>query len=95
MTSGHLTQPPALGEATVRELRDALRGELVLPGDAAYDEARGRLERDDRSAPGDHRSLHRHKRRDRSDRLARSEGLTVAVRGGGQRGRTRPATAAS
>ena len=31
---------PALGEATLRELREALRGELVLPSDSAYDEAR-------------------------------------------------------
>lgn len=41
MTSGELVDPPALGEATVQELRGQLRGELVLPADAAYDEARG------------------------------------------------------
>jgi hypothetical protein len=73
----------ALGEATVRELRDSLRGELVLPGDDAYDEARsvwnGIIDRrpaliarctgtrDVIAAIG----------------FARSEGLTVAVRGGG------------
>ena len=95
MTSGHLTHPPALGEATVRELRDALRGELVLPGDAAYDEARsvwnGMIDRhpamiarctgtsDVIAAIG----------------FARSEGLTVAVRGGGTTWQeTRPATVA-
>lgn len=83
MTSGQLAEPPALGEATVPKLRDALRGELVAPGDAAYDEARsvwnGMIDRrpaliarctgtgDVITAVG----------------FARSEGLTVAVRGGG------------
>jgi hypothetical protein len=78
-----LAEQPALGEATVRELRDALRGELVLPGDGASDEARsvwdGMIDRrpalivrctgtsDVIAAVG----------------FARSEGLTVAVRGGG------------
>ncbi len=82
MTSGQLAEPPALGEATVRELRNALRGELVLPGDTAYDEARsvwnGMIDRrpvliarctgtsDVKVAIG----------------FARSEGLTVAARGG-------------
>jgi FAD/FMN-containing dehydrogenase len=40
MTSPHSGEPPALSEATARELRGALRGELVLPGDAGYEEAR-------------------------------------------------------
>ncbi|HJQ73285.1 MAG TPA: FAD-dependent oxidoreductase, partial [Gaiellaceae bacterium] len=31
---------PVLGEATVQELRDALRGELLLPGDDGYTEAK-------------------------------------------------------
>ena len=31
---------PVLGEATVQELRDALRGPLFLPGDDGYDEAK-------------------------------------------------------
>ena len=31
---------PVLGEATVQELRDALRGELLMPGDDGYDEAK-------------------------------------------------------
>jgi FAD/FMN-containing dehydrogenase len=31
---------PVLGEATVQELRDALRGELRLPGDDGYEEAK-------------------------------------------------------
>ena len=40
MTSPHIDELPALSQATARELRGALRGELVLPGDAACDEAR-------------------------------------------------------
>ena len=72
-----------LGDATVSDLRDALRGEVVVPGDPAYDEARsvwnGMIDRhpaivarcastsDVVAAIG----------------FARSEGLTVAVRGGG------------
>src|SRR6478735_121626 len=34
------TLAPVLGEATVQELRDALRGELLQPGDELYDEAK-------------------------------------------------------
>ena len=41
MTSPRIGERPALSEAMVRELRGMVRGELVLPGDAAYDEARG------------------------------------------------------
>ena len=83
MTSSHLTQPPALGEATVRELRDALRGELVLPGDAAYDEARSVW-----NGMIDRRPAMIARCTGTSDVIAaigfaRSEGLTVAVRGGG------------
>ena len=83
MTSGHLTQPPALGEATVRELRDALRGALVVPGDAAYDEARGVW-----NGMIDRRPAMIARCTGTSDVIAavgfaRSEGLTVAVRGGG------------
>jgi FAD/FMN-containing dehydrogenase len=82
MTSGQFADTPALGEATLGELRHALRGELVLPGDDLYDEARsvwnGMIDRrpalivrctgtsDVIAAVG----------------FARSEGLTVAVRGG-------------
>jgi FAD/FMN-containing dehydrogenase len=71
-----------LGEATTRELREALRGELVLPGDARYDEARsvwnGMIDR--RPALIAHCA-------GTSDVIAaigfaRSEGLDVAVRGG-------------
>ena len=72
-----------LGDATLRELREALRGELVLPEDAAYDEARsvwnGMIDR--RPA-----LIARCSGTDdviEAIRFARSEGLEVAVRGGG------------
>jgi FAD/FMN-containing dehydrogenase len=32
---------PVLGEATVQELRDTLRGDLLLPGEDGYMEAKG------------------------------------------------------
>src|SRR5579884_804898 len=34
------TLAPVLGEASVQELRDALRGELLQPGDEGYAEAK-------------------------------------------------------
>ena len=40
MTSRHVDELPALSQAAAGELRGALRGELVLPGDAACGEAR-------------------------------------------------------
>ena len=83
MTSSQLSETRALGEATVQELRDALRGELVLPGDAIYDEARsvwnGMIDR----RPSADRALHRTSDVVAAIGFARSEGLTVAVRGGG------------
>src|SRR5437588_114543 len=76
-------EPPVLGEATVKDLRDALRGELVLPGDPAYDEARSVW-----NGMIDRRPALIARCTGTSDviaaiRFARSEGLTVAVRGGG------------
>ncbi len=82
MTSGQISEL-RLGQATVRELRDALRGELIEPTDAAYEEARsvwnGMIDR--------HPALIA-RCAGTADvvaaiRFARSEGLTVAVRGGG------------
>jgi FAD/FMN-containing dehydrogenase len=83
MTSGQLAGQPALGEATVRELRDALRGELVRPGDGPYDEARSVW-----NGMIDRRPALIARCTGTSDVIAavgfaRSEGLTVAVRGGG------------
>ena len=82
MTSGQVAEPPALGEATVQELRTLLRGELVLPGDSAYDQARGVW-----NGMIDRRPALIVRCTGTSDVIAatgfaRSEGLTVAVRGG-------------
>jgi FAD/FMN-containing dehydrogenase len=83
MTTGKLSAEPALGEATVQELRDALRGDVVRPGDAAYDEARSVW-----NGMIDRRPTLVARCTSTSDVIAavgfaRSEGLTVAVRGGG------------
>src|SRR3954451_17915870 len=77
------TIPHVLGEATLRELEQGLRGQLVRPGDEAYDEARAIWNG-------------AHDRRPalivrcagvadvmRAVEFARSENLVVAVRGGG------------
>ena len=75
-------EPPALGEATLRELRESLRGELVLPSDSAYDEARSVW-----NGMIDRRPALIAQCTGTSDVIAaigfaRSEGLDVAVRGG-------------
>jgi FAD/FMN-containing dehydrogenase len=77
-----VTGQPSLGEATTRELREALRGELVLPGDAGYDEARSVW-----NGMIDRRPALIARCAGTSDVIAaigfaRSEGLDVAVRGG-------------
>ena len=36
----HGTVAPTLGEATIQELRESIRGEVIAPGDGGYDEAR-------------------------------------------------------
>jgi FAD/FMN-containing dehydrogenase len=77
-----VTGQPSLGEATTRELREALRGELVLPGDAGYDEARSVW-----NGMIDRRPALIARCTGTSDVVAaigfaRSEGLDVAVRGG-------------
>jgi FAD/FMN-containing dehydrogenase len=82
MTSGQLSDPPALGDATVQELRDELGGELVAPGEPAYDEARSVW-----NGMIDRRPALIARCAGTSDviaaiRFARSEGLRVAVRGG-------------
>lgn len=82
MTSGQI-EGQTLSEATVRELRDELRGELVQPGDAAYDEARSVWNGMIDSRPA---LIARCTGSDdviAAIRFARSQGLTVAVRGGG------------
>src|SRR5205807_4209611 len=77
-----VTEPPGVGEATLRELREALRGELVLTGDVAYDEARSVW-----NGMIDRRPSLIARCNGTSDVIAaigfaRSEGLDVAVRGG-------------
>src|SRR2546423_2938069 len=82
MTSSQTTSKSDLGEATVQDLRSALRGSLVLPGDASYDEARSVW-----NGMIDRRPSLIARCAGTSDVIAaigfaRSEGLTVAVRGG-------------
>jgi FAD/FMN-containing dehydrogenase len=81
MTTGRLSEPQ-LGDATIRELRDALAGELIESADDAYDAARavwnGMIDRRPaliaRCADADDVAT--------AVRFGRSEGLAVAVRGG-------------
>ena len=79
-TTGHPAAPPA---AAVGDLRASLRGELVLPADAGYDEHRrvwnGSIDRRPAliarcATPDDVAG---------AVRFARAHGLQVAVRGGG------------
>jgi FAD/FMN-containing dehydrogenase len=82
MTGGQI-EGKALGEQTERTLRDELRGELVLPSDGAYDEARSVW-----NGMIDRRPALIARCTGTSDviaaiRFARRQGLTVAVRGGG------------
>ncbi len=72
-----------LGEATLGELAEGLRGELVRPSDPSYDEARSIW-----NAAHDKRPALIVRCRGVADviravEFARSEGLTLAVRGGG------------
>jgi FAD/FMN-containing dehydrogenase len=73
----------ALGDATVSELRETLRGTAIVPGDADYDVARAVW-----NATHDRRPAIIVRCAGTADvisavRFARSQGLTVAVRGGG------------
>jgi FAD/FMN-containing dehydrogenase len=78
------TLEPVLGEATVQELREAVRGEVITPGEDGYDEAAqvwNGMHADKRPAlvvrcagPADVIA---------AVGFARSKDLTVAVRGGG------------
>src|SRR3954453_10346702 len=83
MTTGQQSAAPLLGEGTIAELRHAMRGELIPPADPAYETARsvwnGMIDRRPaivaRCADADDVAT--------AVGFARSEGLTVAVRGGG------------
>jgi FAD/FMN-containing dehydrogenase len=78
------TISPVLGEATVQDLREAIRGEVVMPGDGGYAEAA-------RVWNGAHDGQHPAiivRCAGTADVIAavgfaRSNGLTIAVRGGG------------
>jgi len=75
--------PDALGDATLGELAQALRGELIRPGDDDYDEARSIW-----NGVHDRKPALIIRCRGEADVLkavefARSEGLPIAVRGGG------------
>lgn len=83
MTRSTATSLPVLGDATIQELRESLRGTVVTPTDAMYDEARAVWNGDiDRrpglvvrcAGPADVATVLR---------FAQSEGREVAVRGGG------------
>src|SRR4249920_2219647 len=76
-------RPDALGEATLGELAQALRGELVRPEDPSYDEARSIW-----NGAHDKKPAAIVRCRGVADVLrgvdfARSEGLSLAIRGGG------------
>ena len=77
------TIAPVLGEATVQELREAVRGEIVTPDDPGYDEARAVW-----NAEHDGRPALMVRCTGAADVIAavgfaRSNDLTIAVRGGG------------
>ncbi len=83
MTTGDRAARPTLGEATIGELRQTVAGELVRPGDRTYDDLRSVS-----NGMIDRRPVLIVRCAGTSDVVAavgfaRSEGLTVAVRGGG------------
>jgi FAD/FMN-containing dehydrogenase len=78
------TISPVLGEATVQDLREAIRGEVVMPGDGGYAEAAQVWN----GAHDDQRPAIIVRCAGTADVIAavgfaRSNGLTIAVRGGG------------
>jgi hypothetical protein len=75
---------PVLGEATVQELRDALRGALHLPGEEGYDEAKRAWNgAHDAKMPAVIASCNGVADVMAALGFARANDLTVAVRGGG------------
>ena len=73
----------ALGEATLGELAQALRGELIRPGDPTYDEARSIWNGAHDKKPALIIRCHGVSDVLHGVEFARSEGLAIAVRGGG------------
>ncbi|MFI1996146.1 FAD-binding oxidoreductase [Actinoplanes sp. NPDC020271] len=72
-----------LGEATIGEFAESLRGELVRPGDSGYDEARSIWNGAHDRRPALIARCHGVADVRRTVEFARSEGLPLAVRGGG------------
>ncbi|MFI5889917.1 FAD-binding oxidoreductase [Actinoplanes sp. NPDC051513] len=72
-----------IGEATLGELAQSLRGDLVRPGDEAYDEARSIWNGAHDKRPGLIVRCHGVADVLKTVEFARSEGLPLAVRGGG------------
>ena len=78
-----MTTKDALGEATLGEFAQSLRGELLRPGDASYDEARSIWNGAHDKKPALIVRCHGVADVLSGVEFARSEGLTIAVRGGG------------
>src|SRR5262245_18483483 len=74
---------PVLGAATVQELREGLRGEVIAPADATYDAARARWNGMIDRRPALIARCAGVADVMRAVQFAQSEGLVVAVRGGG------------
>ncbi|HEX5201507.1 MAG TPA: FAD-binding oxidoreductase [Actinoplanes sp.] len=72
-----------IGEATLGELAQSLRGDLIRPGDEAYDEARSIWNGAHDKRPALIVRCHGVADVLRTVEFARSEGLSLAVRGGG------------
>jgi FAD/FMN-containing dehydrogenase len=82
MTSAQ-PRPDALGDATLGELAEGLRGELIRPEDPAYDEARSIWNGAHDRRPALIVRAHGVADVLKAVEFARSEGLPLAVRGGG------------
>jgi hypothetical protein len=78
-----MTTNDTLGEATLGEFAQSLRGELVRPGDSSYDEARSIWNGAHDKKPALIVRCHGVADVLSGVEFARSEGLTIAVRGGG------------
>ena len=78
-----MTTKDALGEATLGEFAQSLRGELLRPGDPSYDEARSIWNGAHDKKPALIVRCHGVADVLAGVEFARSEGLTIAVRGGG------------
>jgi FAD/FMN-containing dehydrogenase len=77
------TTQAVLGEATVAEFAESLRGDVVVPGDASYDEARAIWNAAIDGHPAIIARCQGSADVIRAVEFARSEGLPIAVRGGG------------